>query len=42
MARFGLKEGWIVTLGQREEYAVEEGLVRVVPFEDFAEQLEKN
>lgn len=32
MARFGLKDGWIVTLSQTDEYTVPEGIVRVVPF----------
>ena len=35
MARFGLREGWIVTLGQTDVYKVPEGTVRVVPFHDF-------
>ena len=35
MARFGLREGWIVTLGQTDVYQVPEGTVRVVPFHDF-------
>lgn len=35
MARFGLREGWIVTLGQTDVYEVPEGTVRVVPFHDF-------
>lgn len=35
MSRFGLREGWIVTLGQTDSYEVSEGLVKVVPFSDF-------
>jgi hypothetical protein len=35
MSRFGLREGWIVTLGQTDSYEVSEGLVKVVPFADF-------
>ena len=35
MARFGLKEGWIVTLSQTDSYKVPEGTVRVVPFHGF-------
>lgn len=35
MARFGLKEGWIVTFSQTDAYKVPEGTVRVVPFHDF-------
>ena len=35
MARFGLKEGWIVTLDQTDVYKVPEGTVRVVPFHGF-------
>ena len=36
MARFGLREGWIVTLDQTDVYEIPEGTVRVVPFHDFA------
>ena len=36
MARFGLREGWIVTLDQTDAYEVPEGTVRVVPFHAFA------
>lgn len=35
MARFGLREGWIVTLEQTDVYNVPEGVVHVVPFQDF-------
>ena len=35
MSRFGLKEGWIVTLSQTDAYKVPEGTVRVVPFHGF-------
>lgn len=35
MARFGLREGWIVTLDQTDAYEVPEGTVRVVPFHAF-------
>ena len=35
MARFGLKEGWIVTFSQTDAYKLPEGTVRVVPFHDF-------
>lgn len=35
MARFGLKEGWTVTLDQTDTYTVPEGTVRVVPFHGF-------
>ena len=36
MSRFGLAEGWIVTLGQTDEFKVPEGTVHVVPFADFS------
>jgi hypothetical protein len=35
MSRFGLKEGWIVTLSQTDAYKVPEGTVRVVQFHGF-------
>ena len=35
MARFGLSEGWIVTLEQSDSFAVPEGTVKVVPFAEF-------
>ncbi len=35
MSRFGLKEGWIVTLEQNDSFNVAEGMVHVVPFWSF-------
>ena len=31
MAAFGVREGWVVTLDEEEEIAVDEGVVHVVP-----------
>ena len=35
MSRFGLSEGWVVTLDQSDEYTVPEGAIHVVPFAEF-------
>ena len=39
MSRFGLSEGWIVTLDQSDEYTVPEGAIHVVPFAEFGSRI---